>query len=1293
MADPEKMSSLLERGAVPVLTGPDNWDEWLRRLTIVMQINDYWGILSGTEKKPDESTYKDLDTKEYRKELRRWTTAQSKLAGLLSLYLDAHMLKTLDRYKGDKEIKDADWTATRQFEALKESVGAQGFIARGAIADIITEAKLNNYSSVKEYGDAIEDATLRLSKLGEPMPEWLISRCFLKGLPGSYQNWKDVTLAEFLKSPTDDKGKMRFPKVADMITALRSRDQQKDDGKSNFKALQTTSSSRQSGKKKDNKEKPTCSACQGPHSLDKCWVKNDKAWKDAPENFKEKYSSRSEALNDRRKINAEFQRGKKGKSKAKNKDEEDGDSKPVLFTKSLKTISNLDANWYADNAASYHITYDKSVFISSLDHTSIAFETVSGEVLTTQGAGVIRLPVRVGEVEDWVTISDVNYCSDATSNLLSIGKLVRKGCWYIGKEKKLELHRPDNDIAFEGTLTSDDVYVLSLHGDRRPKPSPVLLKTSQAVSKERAHRRMGHMYYGGFSDLLKNADGLSISPGSPSAPFCEACTLGKQTKSHSKEPATRAKDPGERWHADLVGGGQSLPSVGGAKYGIWFTDDATRKRWLRTMKTRDDIPEVVEDFFTFIENVYGYKCKKFRSDNELKSCEAIFKKRGILHEPSALYAQNQDGIAERTIRTILGRSRAMMIDSGLDQTFWAEILTAATYITDRTPTKALNGKTPLELFTGERPDLSNLRVYGCAAYCAEYSNRKKLENRSWKGILVGYEAKNQWRVWNPEKRKLFVRRDVVFNEDEIPAKEKADNKLKCQNLVDIFVVPEDRYEDDSSDSDDDSSDSDAHPRKLGTDSGDLDDLSGNQGNDSSDLGAHPENSGDNGRSSPPLDASNIPLPDDWDGEDSNEYDSDTIVVQQELPQPRRVEEAQADTSDEEEAPQSSRPRRNIARPDYKKLHTGKAGATIKETGIPVPKTWKEAVSGPYATQWKQASSEEFASLKERGTFKEVKLPKGRKALGGKWVYKVKNEQDGSKRFKGRYVVQGFRQKKGVDYDETYGAVIRAETQRILTATSVKLGWDIQHIDIVTAFLYSRLDHELYVKPPEGYELQSGKVWLLDRGLYGLKQGAYLWFENIKEFFITKCGLTQSRNDDGLFYNVRDQLYITIWVDDNTIYSGNKAAVQKLKDLMKQEYKIKELGTQIQYLEMEMTHYNDGSILLTQQRYINEMLSRFKMQSCSTTSTPVAEKALVKAPLGYEAPKPFIKAYMELVGSLMHLMTKTRPDLAYSVGRLSQFNANPTKEHYTQLKRVLRYVKGTRDYGIYFPKYADTGVDV
>ena len=150
------------------------------------------------------------------------------------------------------------------------------------------------------------------------------------------------------------------------------------------------------------------------------------------------------------------------------------------------------------------------------------------------------------KIEDWITISDINYCSDTISNLLSINKLIRKDYWYIDKEKKLEFYCPDNNIIFKKIFMSDDIYVLNLYNNRRPKPLSVLLKTNQVVNKKQAHHHISHIYYNRFSDLLKNANRLSISPKSPSTLFYKACIFDKQTKFYNKEPAMCTKDLDKR---------------------------------------------------------------------------------------------------------------------------------------------------------------------------------------------------------------------------------------------------------------------------------------------------------------------------------------------------------------------------------------------------------------------------------------------------------------------------------------------------------------------------------------------------------------------------------------------------------------------------------------------------------------------------------------------------------------------------------------------------------------------------
>lgn len=273
------------------------------------------------------------------------------------------------------------------------------------------------------------------------------------------------------------------------------------------------------------------------------------------------------------------------------------------------------------------------------------------------------------------------------------------------------------------------------------------------------------------------ADGIVIKDSHTS--FCESCVLGKQHKVHSKKPPThRAKLPGERLHNDLFGGGNTLPAVGGYRYGSVIIDDATRTRFPILLKTKDGICDEIPTIINRIEVQTGRPVKALQTDDgkEFKRLETFFKEKGITHETSAAYAQDQDGVAERSIRTILERAKTMMIHANLPHSLWPEAISAACYITNRLPTKALNGLTPHEAWHGHKPDLSNLRVYGCNAYVVDYHAKfkGKMAPRSWARTLVGYEAKNQWRIF--DGKRVFIRRDVIFNEFSLTYKPKEASK-------------------------------------------------------------------------------------------------------------------------------------------------------------------------------------------------------------------------------------------------------------------------------------------------------------------------------------------------------------------------------------------------------------------------------------------------------------------------------------------------------------------------------------
>lgn len=220
-------------------------------------------------------------------------------------------------------------------------------------------------------------------------------------------------------------------------------------------------------------------------------------------------------------------------------------------------------------------------------------------------------------------------------------------------------------------------------------------------------------------------------------------------------------------------GGDTLQSVGGYRYGEVVTDDTIRIQFPMTLKSKDPIYKELVKIFNQVKTHTGQNLKYFWSNNvgEYQGFQPTFEEKGILWEKSAPYAQDQDGVSKRSIRTIFEKARTMLIHAGLLSSLWQEAIVAACYITNRLPTKVLVGKTPYEVSYKKKPDLANLRIYGCNAYVVDYHARSKgkMAPRSRIGTLVGYEGKNQWRIYDDSK--VFVRRDIIFNESKFRYKE------------------------------------------------------------------------------------------------------------------------------------------------------------------------------------------------------------------------------------------------------------------------------------------------------------------------------------------------------------------------------------------------------------------------------------------------------------------------------------------------------------------------------------------
>jgi hypothetical protein len=342
-----------------------------------------------------------------------------------------------------------------------------------------------------------------------------------------------------------------------------------------------------------------------------------------------------------------------------------------------------------------------------------------------------------------------------------------------------------------------------------------------------------------------------------------------------------------------------------------------------------------------------------------------------------------------------------------------------------------------------------------------------------------------------------------------------------------------------------------------------------------------------------------------------------------------------------------------------------------------------------AEGWREACQYEMDTLAKNGTWTLVDLPPGRKAVKSKWVFKRK--ADG--RLRARLVARGFTQIQGIDYDETFSPVARFESLRLLLALAALEDWEIHQMDVKSAFLNGLLEEEIYMEQPEGFVEpgQEGKVCLLAKAIYGLKQASRAW--NIQfHGVLIEFGFTRTRSDAGVYVYQRrdggdkiDTIIIILYVDDITLLGNAIKDIKEIKIALANRYEMTDLGEIDSYLGVRITRDRSLKRLeIDQSRYISEIVDRFGMADANPARTPLpagAEVHLIK--YDGEATSREIKDYQKLIGSLLYVQIGTRPDISFAVSRLAQYASNPSAQHMRLAKYVLAYLKGTADLRLRF----------
>ena len=359
----------------------------------------------------------------------------------------------------------------------------------------------------------------------------------------------------------------------------------------------------------------------------------------------------------------------------------------------------------------------------------------------------------------------------------------------------------------------------------------------------------------------------------------------------------------------------------------------------------------------------------------------------------------------------------------------------------------------------------------------------------------------------------------------------------------------------------------------------------------------------------------------------------------------------------------------------------------------VPSSFHEACQIP---EWADAIDREFRALEQRGTWRYVKPLPGMNIIKYKWVFKKKPLDAKGKSYlpKARCVARGDLQEAYIDFDPTnlYAPVAAHESLRLILAYAASTNLILEGGDISNAYLYGSMDKTIFMEQPvdsSGVPRKPNHVWALQKSLYGVRQAGNIWGSALHKELM-QWGFNVSKFDSRVyFFKVKQHfIIIAIVVDDMIFAANNRTILEELKTKLRATFDVKLYGTVQSFIGWTITHSPEG-IKVDQTQYAQMLLQTTGMENCNTVRTPLPTNAdLLCANAGDQRlSKREHHIYRAVIGGLLYLSVRTRPDLSFSVGAFARKMHAPTSRHFKLLKRILCYVAGTLQYGLHYPRNA------
>jgi hypothetical protein len=976
----------------------------------------------------------------------------------------------------------------------------------------------------------------------------------------------------------------------------------------------------------------------------------------------------------------------------------------------LSSITTL-FNSILDSGCTHHIIRDRSLFWTYHTSQAIPVKTANCGTLETLAKGDVKVRLLCSTKSVVLVFRDCLHAPSAPINLISVGAMQERRMRVHFNEDTTVIHFPSDHPSLAGlSFQATVLRRLSFLQCDFITPTPplsdgteVAFPTFPAIEHTPAlwHRRFGHLSIDATRAVLtKNyATGVNWSGALDFSDRCIPCIIGKHPQIPYSNHRHRASAVCELLHMDSCG---PFPvHTPHKKSSFWaILDDKSNYGHVELLAAKSDVFNAYRKVESLWEAKSGNRVITVRMDGAKEFCqgkmEQHFTSRGIAMQVTAPYAHSQNGKIERYIRTLEDGFQTLLADSGLSMSYWGDAVLTTNYIRNRVPTSALPANvTPYEEMEHNKPDLSNLRVWGCQCFITIPPElREKGGPRRFEAIFVGYEENRiGWRVRDLQGKYHFSR-DVIFNE-LVPGRSSSHHKSTPTAVLFLTlptVVPPSTSSLPSS--------SPSPPISLPL----------------------PSSTPHSPTPHPPTPRPPRHITRTTKGQTFTDAiqlrDTRLAARRNKEPHPQQTLSAVTDfisyfatddllssesiedlASYEDDSISSfclltSVDRLRFQRPQHFDL-------------CKAPESYHEALARPDADVWHTAMRRELDSLEERHAFERTTLPSDRKAIGLRWCYVYKFNPDGSiirGKEKARLVAQGFSQRPE-DYGSTYSPVAKITSIHIALAYAAHYDFEIMSFDVKTAFLHAKLSTIIYCKQIPGFpEADSSTVLRLLVALYGLRQSSYEFYMLLRKLMI-RLGMTRCEVDHAVFYGRWSSppdpsipippegddliLLVPVHVDDGLAITNSIPLYNWFVSELSKELEIVDLGPVSMFLAIcihrDRTH---RKIFLSQKSFVTDLLDTWNMSNCHPSPIPLRQK-LHELPNAPHNSLPDVRDddiklnFQRRVGSLIYLAVCTRPDIAYVAIALGQYNASPTRAHLLAAKGVLRYLAGTPELTLVF----------